>query len=425
MLNRDYDLIIIGAGPAGLMAAIESHHPSKKILILEKMHKPAIKLRLSGKGRCNITNEAPLEEFLTHFGINKKFLKYAFSEFFNTDLLDYFRREGVVFKLERGGRWFPENDKAMEIVNALLRKVQVLNIPLMDNTQAMKIEKSTDAKFILHILQRKEGAKIVQLNANKILIASGGKSYPKTGSTGDGYALAGQLGHKIIHQLPSLVPIVTKGGLAKKLQGLSLRNVNVSVWSDKKKITEQFGEMVFTDFGLSGPVILSLSKTVVELLSDKKEALLSIDLKPALDHKKVDQRILREIDAHGRQGFKSLLKQLLPKKLIPVFMEMLNAAEDKQLSQLGSDERKRLRMLLKEFQFQATGYRSYDQAIVTAGGVRIKDVNPKTMESRQVKNLYFAGEIIDVDADTGGYNLQAAFSTGWVAGRAIKQSFLF
>jgi len=423
MLLKQYDLVIIGAGPAGLLAAIESHHPSKKILILEKMHKPAIKLRLSGKGRCNITNDAPLDEFLTHFGKNKKFLKYAFSEFFNTELLDYFRNEGVIFKLERGGRWFPETDKAMEIVNALLRKVQALNIPLLDNTQVTKIEQSEDGNFLLSFLQGKEGGKTIQLRANKILIATGGKSYPKTGSTGDGYALATKLGHKIIPPSPSLVPIVTRGNTAKKLEGLSLRNINVSVWSDNKKIEEQFGEMVFTDFGLSGPVILSLSRTVVELLGDKKEALLSIDLKPALDHKKVDQRILREIDAHGKQGFKSLLKQLLPKKLIPIFIELLNIEEDKKLSQLGSDERKRLRMLLKEFQFEATGYRSYEQAIVTAGGVRIKDINPKTMESRLVKNLYFAGEVIDVDADTGGFNLQAAFSTGWVAGRAIKQSF--
>ena len=423
MPDKHYDLIIIGAGPAGLMAAIESHHSSQKTLILEKMHKPAIKLRLSGKGRCNITNEAPLDEFLGHFGKNKKFLKYAFSEFFNSDLLDYFRKEGVQFKLERGGRWFPETDKAMEIVNALLRKVKNLNIPLLDNSVVKKIEKSEDGKFIISLVQNSDSGKKIQLSAEKILIATGGKSYPKTGSTGDGYTLAQQLGHTIVKPLPSLVPIETKGSLAARLEGLSLRNVNVSVWCDSKKTDEQFGEMVFTDFGLSGPVILSLSRTVVALLNEDKEARISIDLKPALDHKKVDQRILREIDEHGKQSFKSLLKQLIPKKLIPVFIDLLTIAEDKQLSQISSAERKRLRLLLKEFKFTATGYHSYDKAIVTAGGVRIKEVNPKTMESRRVKNLYFAGEVIDVDADTGGYNLQAAFSTGWVAGRAIKQSF--
>ena len=262
-----------------------------------------------------------------------------------------------------------------------------------------------------------------QLKANRVLIATGGKSYPKTGSTGDGYTLATQLGHTITRPLPSLVPIVTSGEIAKKLEGLSLRNVNVTVWCDNKKADEQFGEMVFTDSGLSGPVILSLSRTVVALLNDQKKVLLSIDLKPALEHKKIDQRILREIDEHGKQGFKNLLKQLLPKKLIPVFIDLLNIPEDKQLSQVSSDERKRLRVLLKEFRFEATGYSSYAKAIVTAGGVRIKEINPKTMESRLIKNLYFAGEVMDVDADTGGYNLQAAFSTGWIAGRAIKQSF--
>ncbi len=418
-----YDCIIIGAGPAGLIAAVESHLPSKKILILEKMHKPAIKLRLSGKGRCNITNEAPLEEFLAHFGKNQKFLKYAFSEFFNADLLDYFRKEGVRFKLERGGRWFPESDRAMEIVDALLRKVEHLNIPIWDKAQVTNIEKSAEGKFIVRIIRSKENGKTVQLSADKVLIATGGKSYPKTGSTGDGYALAAQLGHTVTKPQPSLVPIETKGDLAPRLEGLSLRNVSVSVWCDGKKAEEQFGEMVFTDSGLSGPVILSLSRTVVTLLNEQKKVQVSIDLKPVLEHKKVDQRILREIDAHGKQSFKSLLKQLLPKKLIPVFLEMLNIPEDKQLSQVSSDERKRLRVLLKEFRFEATGYGSYARAIVTVGGVRIKEINPKTMESRLVKNLYFAGEVIDVDADTGGYNLQAAFSTGWVAGRAIKQSF--
>lgn len=424
MQANHYDLIIIGAGPAGLMASIESHLPSKKILVLEKMHKPAIKLRLSGKGRCNITNEAPLNEFLGHFGKNQKFLKYAFSEFFNTDLLEYFSKEGVQFKLERGGRWFPETDKAMEIVNALLTKVRKLNIPLTENIRATKIEQTDDGKFVITMIQQKEGSKTIQYRTNKILVACGGKSYPKTGSTGDGYKLATQLGHKIVEPKPSLVPILTKGNMAKRLEGLSLRNVNVTIWSDNKKVDEQFGEMVFTDNGLSGPVILSLSRTVVALLDVNTEVKISIDLKPALDHQKIDLRILREIDNHGKQGFKSLLKQLLPKKLIPIFLDQLKIVEDKQLSQLTSDERKKLRLLLKEFDFAVTGYASYDQAIVTSGGVRIKEINPKTMESRLIKNLYFAGEVIDVDADTGGFNLQAAFSTGWVAGRAIRQSFL-
>ena len=416
-----YDLIIVGAGPAGLMAAIESHLPSKKILILEKMQKPAIKLKLSGKGRCNITNEAPLEEFLSHFGKNQKFLKYAFSEFFNNELLDYFRKEGVPFKLERGGRWFPESDKAMEIVDVLLRKVKRLNIPIIENARVTNIERLANGRFKVHVLQGREGKTATRLTADNLLIATGGKSYPKTGSTGDGYALAAQLGHRVTPPLPSLVAIETKGTIAQKLEGLSLRNVNISAWCEGKKADEQFGELVFTDSGLSGPAILSLSRTVVALLNDGKKVSLSIDLKPALEHKKVDLRILREINEHGKQGFKNLLKQLLPKKLIPVFLELLTIAGDKQLSQISSDERKRLRLLLKDFRFATAGYGSYARAIVTRGGVSIKEINPKTMESRRVQNLFFAGEVIDVDADTGGYNLQAAFSTGWVAGRALRK----
>jgi hypothetical protein len=224
---------------------------------------------------------------------------------------------------------------------------------------------------------------------------------------------------------PALVPLETEGNTAKKLQGLSLRNVKVKVWCQNKKIDERFGEMLFTDFGVSGPIILSLSRTIVNLIDDKQKVFIAIDLKPALDQKTVDQRLLREISEHSRQKFKSLLKKLLPGKLGPVFLERLKVSEEKLLNQINSEERKRLRMLLKDFKLEITGYRSFNEAIVTAGGINIKEINPKTMESKLVKGLYFAGEIIDVDADTGGFNLQAAFSTGWVAGKAVKTSVSF
>ncbi|MBE9547355.1 MAG: NAD(P)/FAD-dependent oxidoreductase [Proteobacteria bacterium] len=419
MFQNQYDIIVIGAGPAGLMAAIESGKSSGGILIFEKMRKPALKLKISGKGRCNITNSANLKDFISHFGKNGRFLKFAFAEFFNTDLLEYFEKLGIRFKLERGGRYFPQNNSAMDIAKALLDKAKSLNIPLSANSEVIDIAKSPDEKFIITI---NKNTQRIQIKADKVVLATGGKSYPQTGSSGAGYKLASQLGHTITPVSPSLVPVETKGNTAKKLQGLSLRNVKVKIWCKNKKVDERFGEMLFTDFGVSGPIILSLSKTIVKLIDDKQKVFITIDLKPALDHKMVDQRILKEINEHGKQSYKNLLKRLLPGKLIPVFIEKLKILEGKQLNQINSEERKKLSMLLKEFQLEVTGYRSFDSAIVTSGGICTKEINLQTMESKLVKGLYFAGEIIDIDADTGGFNLQAAFSTGWIAGRAMKVS---
>jgi len=426
MLQNYYDIIIIGAGPAGLMAAIECYSPSRKILILEQMPKPAMKLKISGKGRCNITNDAILSEFISHFGKNGRFLKFAFSEFFNTDLLKFFERLGVHFKLERGGRYFPENDNALEIVKALLNKIKSMNIFISPNSEITEIAKLPDKHFSLKIhkknfKQNKSGAGI-KITANIVVLASGGKSYPQTGSKGAGYKIATSLGHTVTPISPALVPIETKGEDANRLQGLSLRNVRVYIWSGNKKVDGGFGEMVFTDFGLSGPIILFLSKGIVKLLKEKQKVMISIDLKPALDHKMLDQRLLREITNHSKQSFNNLLKKLLPRKLIPLFIEKLKISEKKQLNQINSEERKKLRTLLKNFQLEVIGYKSYDHAIVTSGGISIKEINPQTMESKIIRGLYFAGEIIDIDADTGGFNLQAAFSTGWIAGQAINSA---
>lgn len=426
MLRNQYNIVVIGAGPAGLMAAIESHKSFKSILIIEKMPKPALKLKLSGKGRCNITNDADLKDFISRFGKNGRFLKFAFAEFFNTSLLEYFENLGVQFKLERGGRYFPKNDNSMAIVNALLSKIKSLNIPLSTNLEVVGISKSADNKFSISINKGgpsgNKGTQGLQLMADRIVLATGGKSYPKTGSSGAGFRLASLLGHTVTPLSPALVPIKTKGDAAKKLQGLSLRNVKVKVWCKSRKVDERFGEMLFTDFGVSGPIILALSRTIVRLINDKQKVFISLDLKPALDHQAVDQRLLREINEHGKQRFKSLLKKLLPRKLVPLFIEKLEISEERLLNQITSKERKKLRLLLKEFQLEVTGHRSFDEAIITAGGISIKEINPQTMESKLVKGLYFAGEIIDIDADTGGFNLQAAFSTGWIAGRAIKFS---
>jgi predicted Rossmann fold flavoprotein len=420
-----YDLVIVGSGPAGLIAAIESHHPSKKIVILEKMPRAALKLRISGKGRCNITNDAGLSEFISHFGKNGKFLKYAFHRFFNKDLLAYFENMGITFKLERGGRYFPEGDKAIEIVNVLLQKVKSLQIPLLTNSAVTDIRLSDGTHFLLTVhdhLNSGLAKRCKQIKANKILIACGGKSYPKTGSDGQGYQLISALGHTITPVFPSLVPLITKGNLAKNLQGLSLKNVTVKIWCENKKADERFGEMLFTDKGLSGPIILAISRTVVFLLRERKKVLLTIDLKPALEIQKIDEKLLREINEHGKQNLTNLLKKLLPQKMIPVFLEILNIPGDQKLSQISAEVRKKLKILLKEFRMEISGHGLYDEAIITAGGVMVSEIDPQTMQSKLIHGLYFAGEVIDIDADTGGYNLQAAFSTGWVAGRAIKES---
>ncbi len=415
MGKEKYNILIIGAGPAGLMAASKCAENSQKIVVLEKMDNPCIKLKLTGKGRCNITNSANLKDFIAHFGKGGRFLKHAFSNFFNTDLIEYFEELGVKFKLERGGRYFPESDSAFDIAEVLISDVKSKGVSILKNYEVKSIKK-VDERFEVKI----EGEK--SLEAEKIVIACGGKSYPRTGSSGDGYKLARSLGHRIIEPKPSLTPLTTKGPDAKNLQGLSLKNVKASLYCDNKKIVEQFGEMLFTDFGLSGPIILSLSKHAVPLLDDKKKIYVSVDLKTALDHQKLDGRLRREINNGGKKYFKSLLKNLLPAKLILVFVEKLDIPADKKLNQINSEERKKLKMLLKDFRFSISGYKSYDQAIVTSGGVDLREINPKTMESRIIPGLYFAGEVLDLDADTGGFNLQAAFSTGWLAGKSIDNN---
>ena len=413
-----FDLAVVGAGPAGLIAAIESHRADRNIVVLEKMGSPARKLKLTGNGRCNITNSAAMPDFLVHCGKNGRFLKHAFSGFFNTDLLKYFEESGVHFKLERGGRWFPESDRATEIVNALLGKMEKLRIPLRVHSEVNAIRRTPEGEFLLTLKpagsEKRNGPRVIR--ARNVLLTTGGKSYPETGSTGTGHVLASRLGHTITPLSPSLVPLVTKGDLAKQLQGLSLKNVNATLRSGGKKVAEEFGEMLFTDMGVSGPIILTLSRAAVPLIMGKKSVDLSIDLKPALDHTQVDRRLLREIGNQGKKRFKTLLTGLLPSKMAGIFPGLLGIPEDRTLNQLTAVERKRVRNLLKEFPIEVTTHRSFKHAIITAGGVSLKEINPRTMESKIVKGLYFAGEILDIDADTGGFNLQVAFSTGRLAG---------
>ncbi len=415
-------VIVIGGGASGLMAAGQAARHGVETIILEKKSRPGRKLRITGKGRCNITNNAPLAEFLERFSAGGKFLRQAFARFFAPDLITFFNELEVATESERGGRIFPADNDAVKVVEALDRWVRHCGVKIILNTSVTAI--NTENETVIGVTCRSENAsgKIYResLTADAVIIATGGASYPATGSTGDGYRLAESLGHTIVPIRPSLVPIETSGKIAPRLQGLSLRNVEVTLWVDGKKRDQRFGEMLFTHFGLSGPIILSLSRRIVDACIDKKAVVLSIDLKPALDTQKLNQRLLRDFEEHGRQKFITILKGLLPRKLIPVCQELVGIDPDKTGNQINSDERKRLVAWLKDFRFTVSGYRPFEEAIITAGGVNTKEVDPRTMQSRLVKGLYFAGEVLDLDADTGGYNLQAAFSTGWLAGNTAS-----
>lgn len=410
------NVLVVGGGPAGLMAAGQAAATGARTTLVEKMSRPGRKLRITGKGRCNLTNVAPLADFCMHFGPNGRFLRPAFVGFFSADLIAFFEGMGVETVTERGGRVFPASDRAQDVVDALVRWVE---------EQGVILRTGTPVQGLLLEEQRVVGVRLARgetIRADAVVLATGGASYPGTGSTGDGYRLAEAAGHTIVPIRPALVPLETAGDTASRLQGLSLRNVTVQVWVDGKKHAEAFGEMLFTHFGVSGPIILSLSRPVVDALRQDQRVSLSIDLKPALDEHKLDARLLRDLDAHGKRQFRSLLKGLLPGKLVPVFLTLTGIPPDRVGHQITSAERKRLLSTLKDLRLNVTGHRSLSEAIITAGGVATREVEPRTMASRLAEGLYFAGELLDIDADTGGYNLQAAFSTGWLAGRAAAGS---
>ncbi|RKX22658.1 MAG: aminoacetone oxidase family FAD-binding enzyme [Candidatus Zixiibacteriota bacterium] len=428
-------VIVVGGGASGLMAAGIAAENRAETIIFEKKLRPGRKLRITGKGRCNLTNIIEIQEFLNHFASGKRFLRQAFARFFANDLVDFFNELGIKTDSERGGRVFPLNNDAREVVDALDAWVRRCGVTI--RTRAGVESLLTKDGRIIGVQVPRETKSVIKppysnrsrgsrddsklYRADAVIVATGGLSYPATGSTGDGYRLAGDVGHTIIPTRPSLVPIKTAGDVAQQLQGVSLKNVNASLYVDNKKRDQRFGEMLFTHFGLSGPIILSLSRQVVEAVQSKKKVEISFDLKPALDEQKLNKRLLRDLDKNGRQKFKTLLKELLPRKLIPVCYQLTDINPDKIGNQISADERRRLGRWLKDFRLEVNGFRSYDEAIITAGGISTKEINPRTMESRIIGGLYFAGEIIDIDADTGGYNLQAAFSTGWLAGQSASK----
>ena len=409
-------VVIIGGGPAGMLSAIKSAQEGNNVTILEKMNTCGRKLLITGKGRCNITNAIDIDEFIKNIPGNGKFLYSAFQNFNNQDIIKMLEKEGVHTKVERGNRIFPTSDKSMDVLNALLKTLKKLNVKIKTNTKVKEILVQENTVYGV-ITENNE-----KIEAQKVILATGGKSYPATGSTGDGYEMAKELGHTITEIKGSLVPLkMYEVGICKELQGLSLKNVKIHIKTENKKIYEDFGEMLFTHFGVSGPIILSASavmlryKNINKLLSEQKVKL-QIDFKPALTNEKLDARIQRDFEKMKNKQFKNSLNELLPQKLIPVIIEKSGIDSDKHVNEITRTERLNLVALLKNFELIIKDFKEIEEAIVTAGGISIKEINPKTMESKLISGLYFAGEIIDVDAYTGGFNLQIAYSTGYTAG---------
>ena len=414
-------VVIIGGGPAGMLSAISAGTNKNDVTILEKMNMLGRKLLITGKGRCNITSSISIDEFIKNVPGNGKFLYSCLNNFTNEDILNILKEEGLQTKVERGNRVFPITDKSQDVLQALLNRLKKLKV---------KIEVGANVKEILTEQDIVSGVKYIQggkekiLKADKVILATGGKSYSATGSTGDGYELAKKVGHTVTEIKPSLVPISTKGKdleICRRMQGLSLKNVAIKIKDAKnnKIIYEDFGEMLFTHFGVSGPVILSASSVITGIVKERPVRL-SIDLKPAITDEQLDERILRDFSKEQNKAFKNSLDELLPKKLIPVIVMQSGIKLEKKVNEVTREERQRLVKLLKNFDMTVTSTRGFNEAIITQGGVNVKEINPSTMESKLVKNIYFAGEVIDVDAVTGGFNLQVAWSTAYAAASHIQ-----
>lgn len=412
--------VVVGGGPAGMIAAKVCADNGDDVVLLEKNEMLGKKILITGKGRCNITSSLDMDEFIKNTPGNGRFLYSAFDNFTNMDIINLLKQEGVSVKEERGNRIFPVSDSAEEVRSALARLVKKAKVSIKLNSRVIEIKVDEETRVKSVVLENGEIA------ADKVILATGGNSYPLTGSNGEGYEIARKLGHTITDIRGSLVPLVANKSICGRLQGLSLRNVRVDIIDSEndKKIYEDFGEMLFTHFGVSGPVILSGSSHLLRYKNvDKKikngKIILKIDLKPALSFEQLDARVLRDFDEFKNKQFKNALDKLLPKKMIDVIIEMSKINSEKKINEVTKEERHNLVKLLKNFEVTIQGFRPVDEAIITAGGISTKEINPKTMESKIVAGLFFAGEIIDVDAYTGGFNLQIAYSTGYTA--ALKR----
>ena len=402
-------IIVIGGGAAGIMAAIRAAEGGASVILFEKMPQVGRKLGITGKGRCNLTNTADNAEIIKNIPGNGKFLFSALNNFSSADTVSFFESLGVKTKIERGGRIFPVSDDASEVIDALIRKMALLGVEIRNNSPVTEIIARN--KKIVGVLV---SGKIIECDA--AILATGGASYPATGSTGDGFRLAKRIGHTVTEILPALVPLEVEEDI-KSLQGLSLKNIRVKLLSDGKKIAEQFGEMLFTHFGVSGPIILTLSRQAARLLADKKFVELEINLKPALTPEQLDARILRDFDKFKHKAIKNALVELLPAKLIPIVLDRAFIDGNKKIDEITQAERRRLAEILRGLPLTVTKTRPIAEAIVTAGGISVKEINPRTMESKIVENLYIVGEVADVDGFTGGFNLQAAWAMGNLAGK--------
>ena len=408
-------VVVIGGGAAGLMAAGQAAEAGAEVLLLEKMKRPGRKICISGKGRCNLTNSAPVPDFISHFGKNGRFLRQAFSRFFAPELVSFFEEKGLGVTLERGGRYFPTSGKAPDILKVFLAWLDELGVSIRTGSRVDRIIFTND---------KIEGVKIGKkvIPADAVIIATGGASYPSTGSSGDGYALAAAAGHTITPIRPALVPLKIHGGIEPTLAALELRNCEARLVIDGKQKRKLFGEVHFLKTSIGGPLILTLSAEAVDALEEERKVEILLDLKPKLDSKKLDNRLIRDFEKRHRENFATVLRGLLPKGLIPLCLEHTAIPGDCPAGQITKKQRKKLLQWLKEQRMEVIGHRPFSEAIVTAGGVALNEVQPKTMESKYVAGLYLVGELLDLNGDTGGYNLQAAFSTGWLAGRHAAAS---
>jgi predicted Rossmann fold flavoprotein len=418
-MNRHaYDIIVVGGGPAGMFSAGHAAAAGARVLLLERTGQLGKKLLITGKGRCNLTNARDRNEFIRSYGANGPFLYRAFREYFNEDLMGFFRGRGVPVKVERGGRVFPESDESDSIVTALHRFLEEHRVTVRFAARVIHVLVTPNGRVCG---VRFEGGK--DASAPCVILATGGLSYPGTGSTGDGYRIAGERGHTIVAPRPGLVPLETADTFVVDLDGLTLKNVAVTAIAGGKKIADDFGEMQFTRFGVAGPVILTLSGMIDDRLRAGERVEISINLKPALDHETLKRRLLRELESGGHERLTHIMKTLLPMRLVPVFIRLSGIAPDKKASQITRTEREHIQALLSDFRLKITRARPVEEAIVTRGGVALAEIDPHTMESRKVPGLYFCGELIDIDATTGGYNLQAAFSTGFLAGKSAGEKY--
>lgn len=405
-------VLVIGGGAAGMMAAYAAGMCGHEVTLLEQNEKLGKKIYITGKGRCNFTNASPLEEIMQAVVSNPKFLYSAFYTFSNDAVMDFFENQGMPYKIERGSRAFPVSDHASDVIRALERAMKEQNVRIRLHTQVRELLIEDDKATGVLLTN---GDKIM---ADSLILATGGLSYPTTGSTGDGHTMAKNSGHKIVTPRPALVPLTTKEEYILRMQGLSLKNVSLKIKDEKRIIYDAFGEMLFTHFGVSGPLVLSASSVLSRHFPREYQAY--IDLKPALSEEVLNERLLREFSERPNQHIKAVFQQLLPAKMIPVMIELSQISMDKPVNAITKEERRRLVGLFKAFPFTITGTRGFKEAIITQGGVSVKDIDPATMESKRIKDLYLVGELLDLDALTGGYNLQIAWSTGYLAGISIK-----